>query len=369
MNPRKIAILFLALAFPALAFASEPEPEGNQQPSSVTILGETEERSQEVTVRAMTLREILLQRLRERHAAGLDTDILESFVENLSDEALEEIFRQADEEEDFDFGVLTEDEGEDEQEDSTAAEGNSSLLDFFRENKGILAATAAGATAFAAVGYGFAKEDEDFDGDEYEDDDDYEDTETASAAPTDSFFSLGGVAEAWELQGNSAAVDTGAVSRVTNAEIPWYTEPLEEEIYAEPRKVYQMLRNLGYNKIAACGIMGNIMQESSFYTTSRNDYGYLGLFQWDPDDRWPTYESDAQKDGWERLKPYDAERQVNYMFYEATNTRHPEACSPEAMNKMETPEEAASEWMWWFEGVRANEAERRKYAREFFEMF
>ena len=202
MNPRKIAVLFLALVFPAMAFASEPgqsEPEG--EPSSVNVLGETEERSQEVTVRAMTLREILLQRLRERHAAGLDTDIPESFIENLPDEAIEEIFQQADEEEDFDLDVLVEDEGEDEQEDTIDAEEASSLLDFLRENKGILAATAAGAAAFAAVGYGFAKEDEDFDYDGDEDEDDYEDTETASTAPDDSFFSLGGVAEAGALYG------------------------------------------------------------------------------------------------------------------------------------------------------------------------
>ncbi len=231
MNLRKIAILFLALVFPALAFASEPEPEGNQQPSSVTILGETEEQSQEVTVRAMTLREILLQRLRERHAAGLDTDIPESFIDNLSDEAIEEIFRQADEEEDFDLGVLTGGEGEEKREESVATENpeNSSVLDFLRENKWILAA--AGAAAALGGAREIARK-------KYEE---------------------------W-LYGDSTAVTTGAVGLVVGDDFSGYT------IDNVKQAVWNFFKSEGFPEESIAGIMGNIEVESGFDTACVQGY-------------------------------------------------------------------------------------------------
>ncbi len=185
----------------------------------------------------------------------------------------------------------------------------------------------------------------------------YDDNSSATAA-----------AEAMATSGSYGGVpqNTNSVSQASNYNTANYTGPAGNGD-VDPAKVYQIIRGFGYNKIAACGIMGNIEQESSFDTTARNSYGYMGLCQWDPDGRWPALVEYARKNGWD---PYDAGAQLNFMYYEATNTRYPDACSPENMNTMATPEDAAMEWLQWFEGALGQEeSNRKKYARKYYDTF
>lgn len=325
MNPRKIAILFLALVFPAMAFASEPEPESDQQPSSVNILGETAERSQEVTVRAMTLREILLQRLREKHAAGLDTDIPESFIENLSDEAIEEIFRQADEK-DAASGIPAGDGVEEQREEFQPTEEPQSWLDYLKN--GIIAAATA----------------------------------------------LVGGATAWLAQKGFAYNDEGeSADKYDNENIPVYTEQIGEG-FVDPEKLYKAIRWFGYNKIAACAILGNIGQESTFNTYASNKGKYIGLCQWQVE-----REKGETSSRWENLlefarvnecNPYEATTQLNFMYYEVATTWRSEWCTPEDVNKCQSVEEATIYWQEFFEGAIGQETEERiDNARKFYEQF
>ncbi len=211
MALKRTFILLLMMVFPVMVFASEPEPEG--EPSSVNVLGETEEQSQEVTVRAMTLREILLQRLRERHAVGLDMDIPESFIENLSDEAIEEIFRQADEE-DTASDILAGDGVEKQREEFNVTEEpeKQSWLDYIKEWITAAAMTLFGGATVWMAQRGFA-----YDGDE-----EYGEGDT----PEDSNISM-------DLEGN------------INAEMIWH-----------------FLKAEGFTDEGAAGVMGNIRQEA-----------------------------------------------------------------------------------------------------------
>ncbi len=257
MTLKKIFVLLFVMLFPALALANEPsqpsEEEFVQQESRVNILEGAADQKERVTVRGMSLREILIQRLREEHAQGLDTDIPESFIENLSDEAIEEIFRQANEEEDFDLGMIAVADAEDIKEEAKAAEENNSLLDFLRENKGRLAATA----ALALVGAGeiIRKEDEE------------------------------------ELYGDSAAVTTGAVGLVVGDDFSGYT------IENVKQAVWDFFKSEGFPEESIAGIMGNIEVESGFdtacvqgypnepYVYKANDGVGYGLIQWSEQSR------------------------------------------------------------------------------------
>ncbi len=137
--------------------------------------------------------------------------------------------------------------------------------------------------------------------------------------------------------------------------------------HVNPASVYQVLRNLGFNKVAACGIMGNIMQESSFNTYADNDGNYIGLCQWDTDGRWPALVSYAQANG---INPYDAGTQLRFMHLEAEASWRAEWCAVNEVNQCSTPEEAAAYWQRYYEGASGQEDyERGSYAREYYETF
>ena len=129
----------------------------------------------------------------------------------------------------------------------------------------------------------------------------------------------------------------------------------------EAAQIYQLLRKCGYNKIAACGIMGNIEQESTFNTRARNSDGYTGLCQWDPTGRWANLVRYAQS---KNKDPYDASTQIEFMYSEAVNTN---GCSTNELNAHSTPEEAAVVWDTKFERSGGSAlGNRKKYARKWY---
>ena len=74
---------------------------------------------------------------------------------------------------------------------------------------------------------------------------------------------------------------------------------------------YSKLKSLGATDAQAAGIMGNIQAEDSSYDpSSTNSGGYKGLFQLDPDDRWPKYEQWCQQNG---LDPEVNDNQIEYV--------------------------------------------------------
>lgn len=142
---------------------------------------------------------------------------------------------------------------------------------------------------------------------------------------------------------------------------------------AEAESIFKALRSFGYNDITACGILGNLQQESGLRPDAKNEFGYTGIAQWDPAGRWPECVSFCQSHG---KDPYDAGAQISFMVYEATTTRYPDECSPDAMNK-KCPDVATAvhEWVKWFEGaVNADgtfqeEGNRQSYGAQFYERF
>ena len=137
---------------------------------------------------------------------------------------------------------------------------------------------------------------------------------------------------------------------------------------ADKKAVYDALRKLGYNAIAAAGIMGNIQQECSFDPTSGREGGALacGFFQWG---------NDCDGGRWQKLLSkypapacWDAGNQLSFMFYECetgyTN------CLPATMNSFSTPEEAAVHFEENYEGAGIpNNENRMSYARQFYSLY
>jgi hypothetical protein len=137
---------------------------------------------------------------------------------------------------------------------------------------------------------------------------------------------------------------------------------------ANAASIFKALRECGYNDIVACGIMGNLQQESGLRPDSKNKDGYTGIAQWDPVGRWPNCVNFCQAHG---KDPFDVGAQISFLYYEATTTRFPEECSPRAMNaKCTDVSKAVHEWLEWFEGASGQEeGERNAYAAEFWAKF
>lgn len=102
--------------------------------------------------------------------------------------------------------------------------------------------------------------------------------------------------------------------------------------------VYSKMKQLGLTDNQAAGIMGNIKQEDpNFDPTTQNPQGYTGLFQLDPNDRWPKYVAFCNEHGWD---PYNDSNQVEYVLrYENGDIRS---------QIPDDPQQAAT---WWNENV------------------
>lgn len=136
-----------------------------------------------------------------------------------------------------------------------------------------------------------------------------------------------------------------------------------------PEKCYEALKKLGYTKVAICGIMGNIGQESSFKPTSGRGEraAACGLCQWGNNidgSRWQTFlRSVPEPDCW------DGGKQLAWIVNEPGY----DSCKPGAkIDQCSTPEEAAAVFCWEYEGpdpAYANLSRRQSLARQFYNKF
>lgn len=140
---------------------------------------------------------------------------------------------------------------------------------------------------------------------------------------------------------------------------------------ANAEGIYKALREMGYSDCVACGIMGNLQQESGLRPNADSG-SHKGVAQWDSG-RWANLEKFAKE---KNKDPYDIGTQISFMVYEASSVRYPDECSPNAMNnKCPDVATATKEWCHWFEGARnkdgsyQNLGERNAYAAEFWERF
>lgn len=131
---------------------------------------------------------------------------------------------------------------------------------------------------------------------------------------------------------------------------------------------YKTIRSYGYNAKATCAIMGNINQESHFDTHADNG-SHRGICQWDITGRWANLELFAQSS---KRDSYDGLLQLDFMYYEAKNTRYPEENDVSKMNEVadESVEKATLHWLKWFEGASGQaESDRISYANQFYEKY
>lgn len=136
-------------------------------------------------------------------------------------------------------------------------------------------------------------------------------------------------------------------------------------------KAFEAIKKYGYSTMSACAIMGNIQQESGFNTKASNGGAYIGLCQWDCNGRWANlvnFASQSNRD------PYDGLVQLDFMYHEATGSRYPNQCRPDAMNKR--CEEKGLQngtingWLQYFEGALGQEEDKRYgYAQQFYEKY
>lgn len=138
---------------------------------------------------------------------------------------------------------------------------------------------------------------------------------------------------------------------------------------ATVESIFQALRKVGYSDSAACGIMGNMMQECSMDPTSGSSgkaYA-IGLCQWGygcdggRGDKMIAWAQSSGKD------PWNAGTQIDWMMKEVSESYH--TCSPSAMNSMSATD-ACTRFCTDFEAPGEPMLENRiKYANEYYNQF
>lgn len=282
MTLEKIFVLFLILLFPALALANEPsqpsEEEFVQQESRVNILEGAADQKERVTVRGMSLREILIQRLREEHARGRHLDVQETAIAELSDTEIEEIFQRANakgnEEETAVFDVFEGDANETPAQEFTTSGKALSWKDYIQWLLSGALGLVSGTTSWLAKG-GFS----------YENEDGWEALAYESDYWGDDDFLPWGIAAAEGKYGESEDVvideTSGLISNINT------------------EKIWNFLKAEGFTNEGAAGILGNLYAESgcdptrvevyegedwdtiqaTYVFSSKDDRGY-GIVQW-----------------------------------------------------------------------------------------
>lgn len=137
---------------------------------------------------------------------------------------------------------------------------------------------------------------------------------------------------------------------------------------ADTKSVFEALKKLGYNAIAACGIMGNIQQECSFNPESgRNENAAAcGFFQWG---------NNCDGGRWQRLCSYypepscwEAGSQISFMYREIEEG-YPDLM-PASLNNCSSPGDAAVKFEETFERAGfPNNGNRMSYANQFYELY
>ena len=115
--------------------------------------------------------------------------------------------------------------------------------------------------------------------------------------------------------------------------------------------IYQALINAGFNDVAAAGVLGNIMAESTLNPSSDNGTHH-GLCQWDHEDRWPNAVKWMQANGYD---PESMEGQIAFAYKEASDRG-----IVDEMNNASSPEEAAKIWDDKFEVSGGGTIDKRK---------
>ena len=131
----------------------------------------------------------------------------------------------------------------------------------------------------------------------------------------------------------------------------------------DPAAVYKFLKGQGYNAIAACGIMGNIQQESGFNTDADDSVEAFGLCQWTAG-RQAALKELASSTG---RSPLDAGAQLDYLWQELQGY---EELLPPSLNHAGSAGEAAQIFEVQFERAGVPMMENRiSYAEGFYAQF
>ena len=125
-------------------------------------------------------------------------------------------------------------------------------------------------------------------------------------------------------------------------------------------EIYKGLMDRGFTDVASAGILGNMMQESSLNPMAKNDQGYYGLVQWDPNSRWPAAQNWITANGGD---PNSIPGQLDYVKQESTERND----SFNRVNAAASPTEAANLWANLFEGYDGEMNERQGYAQQAFD--
>ena len=131
----------------------------------------------------------------------------------------------------------------------------------------------------------------------------------------------------------------------------------------DPLTVFNFLRSKGYNAIAACGIMGNIQQESGFNSAADNGSGAYGLCQW-MGNRWNSLCSLASSTG---RSSGDAGVQLDFLWQELQDYND---LLPSNLNSSSSASEAAQQFEASFERSGGSALDNRmSYAEAFYQEY
>ena len=107
----------------------------------------------------------------------------------------------------------------------------------------------------------------------------------------------------------------------------------------------------------AAAVCGNICQESKYNPSAYSGY-YIGLCQWDPNNRWPLISSWITANGY---STDDGIAQIKAAFNDAENGAYHETL--EYMKTVSSIEDGVHRWLVYYEGAAGQqEAERISYA-------
>lgn len=130
---------------------------------------------------------------------------------------------------------------------------------------------------------------------------------------------------------------------------------------------YGLLRDDGWSHAQACGIMGNIMQESGWETKALgfDKTGSYGLCQW----LGPRKRALFQFAGYRNLAVHEVKTQIEFLCHELRTTEH---TAGKMLKECTTPTQAALCFSRWFERPAARFAhndKRIRYAVEYHDQF
>lgn len=131
-------------------------------------------------------------------------------------------------------------------------------------------------------------------------------------------------------------------------------------------KIYNYFISKGLPPVVAAGIAGNAMQESSLRPRAVNEFGFTGLFQWDPKNRFPSLVAWANEKG---LDPYDLYTQLEFAYFESSPGGGERSYIIEEIKLEQTIESATFYWAKYFEGYIGELEARIQYAKDTYALY